>query len=297
MKLFITGATGLIGHALITSLSGNNEIVALTRDIEKAKQSQPTTVSWIDDIQQLSNFNGFDGVINLAGEPIVDKRWSKHRKQVLVNSRLDTTRKLVALINASSEKPRVFISGSAIGYYGRQNSQAIDESFSSPFNEFSHHLCHQWEQCALQANQHTRVCILRTGIVLSAKGGALAKMLPVFRLGLGGPIGNGKQMMSWIHIKDMVDGIQHLLHDSSLDGVFNLTSPGAVSNREFSKTLGTALNRPALLTMPGFVMKALMGEMADLLLFGQNVKPQRLIDSGFTFTHTNINKAFLDLIN
>ena len=293
LHIFITGGTGLIGAALIDNLlSKDTKVTVLTRDLEAARKKLPSHVELIDSLSTLQNLNAIDVVINLAGEPIVNKRWSDNQKQLLEKSRWDTTQQLVTLIEKSDTPPHTFISGSAIGIYGRQGNQAIDESFTQYHQEFSHSLCQRWEDIALKAqSDKTRVCVLRTGIVLSDKGGALSKMTLPFKLGLGGPIGAGDHYMAWIHLDDMVNGILYLIEQSSSQGVFNFTAPHPVSNREFSKALASAVNRPCLLFTPKIALKLAMGEMADLLIYGQNVVPKHLLDDGFTFLYEDINAA------
>ncbi|GAA0852923.1 TIGR01777 family oxidoreductase [Aliiglaciecola litoralis] len=295
--ILITGGTGLIGRALIDKLTGPDyKITVLTRHPKAAKSSLPASTKLITSLQELSNLNDVDAVINLAGEPIVNKRWSTAQKHKIEQSRFATTESLVNLINKSNPPPSVFISGSAIGYYGRQDEHPIDESFDSPHPEYSHTLCKTWENIAFQAqSERTRVCLLRTGIVLSGQGGALSKMVLPFKLGLGGPIGDGKHIMSWIHIDDMVDGILFLLRQKKCQGVYNFTAPNAVSNRVFSKALASAVNRPCVLFTPKLVLTLAMGEMADLLIYGQNVVPRRLLEDGFTFIYTDIDEAFNSL--
>lgn len=190
-----------------------------------------------------------DAVINLAGEPIADKRWTAEQKQRLCHSRWDITQKLVNLFNASDTPPAVLISGSAVGFYGDLGEVVVTED-EPPHNEFTHKLCARWEQLACEAqSDRTRVCLLRTGAVLAPTGGILAKLMPLFRLGLGGPIGNGRQYLAWIHIDDMVNGILWLL-DNDLSGPFNMVSPYPVRNEQFAHSLGHALNRPAIFRVP-----------------------------------------------
>lgn len=292
MKILITGATGLIGSALCKMLADKHELIALTRNINKAKNTLPNSIIVIDDLEKI-NFDDLDAVVNLAGEPIADKRWSAQQKQRIFQSRLRITEQVVKKINASDTPPDVFISGSAVGFYGRQPAEeVITESYSSTYPEFSHQLCKQWEELALKSQSpEVRVCLLRTGIVLSEKGGALAKMLPPFKFGLGGRIASGKQMMSWIHIDDMINAIVFLLEDKKANGAFNLTAPEPVSNITFTRILAHNLNRPALFPMPEFVLRLLFGEMSDLLIYGQNVVPTKLQEAGFSFKFRTLDKA------
>ncbi|MEQ3515590.1 TIGR01777 family oxidoreductase [Pseudoalteromonas sp. BZB3] len=298
MKILITGATGLIGSALCKLLANKHELIALTRNINKAKNTLPNSIDVLDNLEDL-NFDDLDAVINLAGEPIADKRWSAQQKQRIFQSRLGITEQIVTKINASDAPPKVFISGSAIGFYGRQPAEnVITESYSSTYPEFSHQLCKQWEELALQAQSpDVRVCLLRTGIVLSKQGGALDKMLPPFKLGLGGKMASGKQMMSWIHIDDMINAIVFLLDEPNAHGAFNLTAPEPVSNTNFTQILAKTLNRPALFPMPEFVLKLLFGEMSDLLIYGQNVIPEKLEQQGFKFKFETLDTALNEVLN
>jgi len=298
MKILITGATGLIGSALCKILADKHELIALTRNISKAKNTLPNSIKSVDNLEGL-NFDDLDAVINLAGEPIADKRWSAQQKQKIFQSRLSITEQIVTKINASDTPPKVFISGSAIGFYGRQpEEKVITESYSSTYPEFSHQLCKQWEELALLAQSpDVRVCLLRTGIVLSKQGGALDKMLPPFKLGLGGKMASGKQMMSWIHIDDMVNAIVFLLEDEKAHGAFNLTAPEPVSNTNFTQILAKTLKRPALFPMPEFVLKLMFGEMSDLLIYGQNVVPEKLKQQGFKFKFETLDTALNEVLN
>jgi uncharacterized protein (TIGR01777 family) len=239
-----------------------------------------------------------DVVINLAGEAIADKRWTRSQKVKICQSRWQLTHQLTDLINQADAPPSLFISGSAIGIYGSQNEQPIDEKFTDFHEEFTHTVCHQWEQEALSASSNkTRVALLRTGIVLAKNGGAIGKMLLPFKLGLGGMIGNGKQVMSWIHIDDMVEAILHIKDNIDIEGPVNLTAPNAVSNHVFSGALAKQLNRPCLLTTPKWVLKILLGEMSELLINGQNIVPAKLVSSKFTFKHPTIEQALNDLLS
>ncbi|EWH09197.1 sugar nucleotide epimerase [Catenovulum agarivorans DS-2] len=299
MNMLITGGTGLIGRALIASLLSESHaaqntdynITVLTRAPTKAKQMFGASVRVISHLPQASEFK-FTVVINLAGEPIADKRWSQSQKDKICQSRWKITQQLVNLIEQANEKPQVFISGSAIGFYGRQpQGVQVDESHQQINNEFTHQVCSKWEQIALSCQKFTRVCVIRTGIVLSAHGGALAKMLPAFKFGLGGPMGSGEQMMSWIHIDDHVDAIKFLIHNNQCQGPINLTSPNPVSNQVFSQTLASVLSRPCVFRTPKWLLVGIFGEMSDLLLTGQAVIPKHLTDQGFSFQYAELKQA------
>ncbi|QZO11511.1 TIGR01777 family oxidoreductase [Pseudoalteromonas piscicida] len=292
MNIFITGATGLIGKKLCQFLVHKHNLIVLSRSPSKAANLLPSGVSCVTDTDDV-DFNELDAVINLAGEPIANGRWSKEKKQEIYNSRIKITEQIVAAINTATSTPKVFISGSAIGFYGRQpDNLTITEDFKDYHDEFSHRLCKDWEDTAFRAeSSHTRVCILRTGIVLSKSGGALAKMLPPFQFGVGGPIGSGRQIMSWIHIDDMIQAILYILKHDEICGVVNATAPNPLSNKQFSQALARAISRPCLFTVPPFVLKLAYGEMSELLLYGQCVVPKKLLDAGYRFRHDHIEGA------
>ncbi|OTA20420.1 epimerase [Xenorhabdus beddingii] len=297
MHILITGGTGLIGHHLTYRLlSLSHSITILSRSPQKVYALFSDRVECWTTLDDQNNLNGFDAVINLAGEPIVNKRWTPKQKDRLCQSRWQLTERLSQLINASDSPPSVFISGSAIGYYGDQGQSVVTEN-DPPHDEFAHQLCQRWEQLALQAkSEKTRVCLLRTGIVLAKKGGALQKMLPMFRLGLGGKIGNGKQYMPWIHIDDMVNGIYYLLVSPELHGPFNMTSPYPIHNDQFSAVLAKVLHRPSFIRIPAFVLKVMMGEAAGLVLGGQQAIPKNLEEAGFGFRYFRLEEALQDVL-
>lgn len=296
MKILITGGTGLIGSSLIDKLT-SHQVAVLCRNQINAKNQLPRGIELTTSLSDI-DFNELDVVINLAGEPLANKRWTEKQKANICQSRWQLTQQLTDHIKQSATPPHTFISGSAIGFYGRQGCQAIDEDFLNTHDEFSHHLCQQWEAIACNAqSDNTRVCLIRTGIVLAKERGALAKMLPSFKLGLGGPIADGNQMMSWIHIDDMVAVLQETMVNESLSGVINATAPGAVSNEEFAKTLSTVLNRPCVFRMPKFMMKLLFGELSDLLIYGQNVAPTKLMALDFKFKFPQLKQALGEILN
>lgn len=297
MNYLVTGGTGMIGKALVKSLNTiENNISIVTRTkINTIKNSQTSNAKFINKITQ-SDVDTADVIINLAGEPIASKRWTKEQKNTICQSRWQLTEQISTLIKQSKTPPSLFISGSAIGIYGRQNSTMIDEDFIEYHEEFTHHLCATWESLALSAqSEHTRVVTLRTGIVLGASGGALKQMLLPFKLGLGGKMGTGKQIMSWIHIEDMVSAIIHIQHNVELIGPVNMTANNAVTNEEFSQTFAQILGRPCLFSTPSIMVKCLFGEMSDVLLYGQNVKPSKLLTSGFVFKYPDLRIALDDL--
>ncbi|EKJ8218241.1 TIGR01777 family oxidoreductase [Citrobacter sedlakii] len=296
MNILVTGGTGLIGGHLIPRLLAlGHQVTVLTRSPEKARDRLDSRVAlWttLDDKKQLDDV---DAVINLAGEPIADKRWSSAQKERLCQSRWRITQKLADLINGSETPPSVLISGSATGYYGDLGEVVVTEE-EPPHNEFTHKLCARWEQIACTAqSDRTRVCLLRTGVVLAPKGGILGKMVPPFRLGLGGPIGNGRQYLPWIHVDDMVNGILWLL-DNDLRGPFNMVSPYPVRNEQFAHALGHALQRPAFVRVPATAIRLLMGESSVLVLGGQRALPKRLEAAGFAFRWYDLEEALEDVI-
>ncbi|MCK6262206.1 TIGR01777 family oxidoreductase [Vibrio sp. ZSDE26] len=301
MKILITGGTGFIGQELLKSLI-THQVVILTRNIERAKQTlshiSSINLSFVSSLNKLQQLNDFDAIINLAGEPIADKRWSKQQKEKICDSRWEITEKLVALIHASTSPPSVFISGSAVGYYGDQQSHPFDESLHVSQENFPHKVCEKWESIAKRArSEQTRVCVLRTGVVLHPSGGALSKMLPVYKLGLGGAVGSGQQYMPWIHMIDMVRAINHLLDTHHADGEFNLTAPHPVTNQDFSKALAKTLKRPHILFTPDWLIKLMLGECAMLLLDSVRCKPKKLTDLGFRFTYSRIDPALKNLLH
>lgn len=296
MNILITGGTGLVGRHLIPRLLElKHKVTVVTRNPEKARQIFSDRVTYWKGLAGQTHLNEIDAVINLAGEPIADKRWTEAQKQRLCHSRWNMTQQLVDLINASDTPPEVFISGSAIGYYGDLGEVVVNEE-EPPHNEFTHKLCARWEQIACGAqSDKTRICLLRTGAVLARHGGMLAKLLPIFRLGVGGPIGDGRQYLAWIHIDDMVNAMLWLL-DNDLRGPFNMVSPYPVRNEQFAHALGHALHRPAILRAPAMVVRMMMGESSVLVLGGQRALPKRLEAAGFAFRWHDLEEALQDLV-
>ncbi|TPH12092.1 TIGR01777 family oxidoreductase [Litorilituus lipolyticus] len=298
MNYLITGGTGLIGYHLIGKLIQNkrNCVTVLTRNVNKAVKLLDERVNVINRLS-LENIEEADIIINLAGEAIADKRWSRKQKNKICHSRWLLTQQIVSLIEKAKSPPNLLISGSAIGIYGRQSNQPITEEFKDYHEEFSSTVCQRWEKIASKASARTRVALLRTGIVLAKEQGALAKMSLPFRIGLGGKIAQGEQIMSWIHIEDMVNAIIHIIENQTLHGAINITSEKTVTNKQFSFILANTLNRPCLFTTPSFLLKLMFGEMADLLLYGQNVQPKKLKMSNFKFKYENLDIALKSLLN
>ncbi len=297
MKIVASGLSGFIGGELKKALSDRHELVCLKRKGPLKRQSGYREVLWDPQAsgEWVKEIDGADAVINLSGEPIAGKRWTATQKKELILSRLTTTRALVEVIGKAATKPRVLLNASAIGYYGDRGTEPLEEA-SKPGAGFLPDLCKEWERQASKAEAYgVRVVLLRTGIVLGRGGGALAKMLPSFRLGLGGPLGSGRQVMSWIHLEDVVGTILFALENTAVRGPVNLTAPEPVSMSEFARQLGKALRRPAVLPAPTFVLKALLGEMSELLLTGQKVLPQALLSAGYRFRYPALEPALKDL--
>lgn len=296
MDILMTGGTGLIGRAFINRYPDYRYTV-LTRSAKTNAGMFPASVQTIDSLSALTDLDKFDAVINLAGEPILDKRWTDRQKDVICQSRWQITQQLVELFTHSTHPPLVFLSGSAIGVYGNRGDAILSESATVQENDFPTTVCLNWETIARQAQAHTQVVLLRTGIVLDPRGGALNKMLLPFKLGLGGRIGTGRQYMSWIHYQDQVDAMNFLLHERGVAGAVNLVAPGAVTNQEFTRCLARSLHRPALLPVPALALKQLLGESSCLLLDSQRVQPQQLEANGFQFAFGELPGALVDLLN
>lgn len=297
MHILLTGGTGLIGRHLIPRLLQRGaQVSVVTRDVAGARRKLGEGVNLWSGLDQQRDLNAVDAVINLAGEPIADKRWTEQQKQRLCQSRWQITGKLAALINASETPPAVFISGSASGYYGNSGDGVLTEE-DDGHQEFTHLLCAEWEARARAAeSDQTRVCLLRTGVVLAKEGGALGKMKLPFRLGAGGPLGNGRQYMPWIHLDDMLSAILWLLDNPHLSGPFNIVAPYAVRNEQFAAALGHAMHRPAWVRVPASAVRVMMGESSVLVLGGQHLLPKRLEESGFVFRWYQLDKALADVV-
>lgn len=297
-KILITGATGLIGQALARSLLERGDaVVALSRsparavevlghEVEAHAWPEPTMAS-----PPRAALAGADAVVHLLGEPIA-QRWTPAAKQAIRGTRVMSTRHLVAALRElpADVRPAVLVSQSATGYYGPRGDEPLDES-AAPGADFLAGVVTEWEREAEAAANALRVVRTRTGVVLAHGAGALATMLPFFRLGLGGPVGGGRQYVPWIHLDDVIGGIVRCLDDSALAGPVNLTSPGAVANREFSVALGRALHRPAILPVPSLALKLLYGQMATVVLSGQRAVPAALQNAGYGFAYPEIQPA------
>ena len=292
MKIIVSGASGLIGSALVPHLAARgHEVIRLVRRSAGSGESQWDPARGVIDANVVGNA---DAIIHLSGAGIGDKRWSNSYKREILDSRVKSTKLLASVIAGAAKRPSVFLSGSAIGYYGARGDEVLDET-SSLGTGFLAEVCQQWESAATGAG--TRTVFLRTGIVLSPKGGALKKQLPLFKAGLGGRFGRGDQWQSWISIDDEVAAIDHLL-TANVQGPVNLTAPAPVTNMEFARVLGNVLRRPALFPVPAIGPKLLLGaELADALLFtGQRVLPRALSASGFQFAHPTLDIALRALL-
>ncbi len=290
MRIGITGASGLIGSALVPALRADgHDVVRFVRGEAAGADERP----WEPSTRTLDprHVEDLDAVVHLAGAGVADERWSEQRKRVVLGSRVDGTT-AVAQALAAAQGPKVLLSSSAIGFYGDTGDRLTDES--GPTGEgFLADVCRQWEACTAPAEAAgARVAHLRTGIVLSGKGGALEPQLPVFKLGLGAPLGTGRQWTSWISLQDEVAAIRHLL-TADVAGPVNLVGPAPVTNKDFTKALGRALHRPTLpIKVPAFALRAMLGPFADEgVLIGQRLAPKVLQDSGFAFAHTDVDSA------
>jgi uncharacterized protein (TIGR01777 family) len=300
MKILMTGATGFIGSKLIDALSQRgDEVIAVTRNTSSAAARALATKRGItvtsSPIAEL--VSRVDAVVNLAGEPVIGKRWTPEQKKVLRDSRVKTTNAIFEAIERSSVKPRVVVSASAIGYYGPTADEVLTED-SAPGSDFLATLCADWEKAALErAVPGVRTVVTRIGVVLGREGGALEQMARPFRLFGGGPVGDGSQWISWIHIDDVVGLLLAALDDERYAGVYNLTAPEPLTNREFSKLLGKALHRPSWLPVPKAALKVAFGEVAYVLTTGQRVKPAAALKSGYRFQHPSAEEALRSLLS
>ncbi|XGA80376.1 TIGR01777 family oxidoreductase [Halomonas sp. CH40] len=295
MRVLITGGSGFVGQRLCKRLAAQGHALqVVSRTPEKARSRLPEGCDIRESAQAFAD-SPPEALINLAGESIAAKRWSEPQKEELVQSRLKATQQLVTLCEQLKENgqplPHTLLSASAMGYYGDQGANKVTEE-TSPNDEFAHRLCAQWEEAARQVEAlGVRLAILRIGLVLDAGGGTLQKMLPPFKLGLGGRFGDGKQFMPWIHRDDLVEAMLFLLEDQTLTGPFNASAPHPVTNAEFTRTLAKTLKRPAIFPVPAPVLKLGFGEMSQLLLTGADMRPARLEAAGFTFQYPTLDKA------
>jgi uncharacterized protein (TIGR01777 family) len=301
MQVVITGGSGLIGSEVARDLgSAGHEVVILTRDPTKAALPPNTrAVQWDGKTATgwSSLLDGNTAIVHLAGESIAAGRWSDAKKRRIRESRVESGQAVIAAIRQAKERPRVLLQGSAVGYYGPCGDEVVTES-SPPGRDFLADICVEWESSTAEAEGlGVRRAILRTGVVLSRNGGALPRMAIPFRMMAGGSLGSGRQWFPWIHIADEVAAIRFLIEREDARGPFNLTAPRPLTNRDFSSALGKALHRPSLAFAPGFALRAVMGEMADMLLNGQRAVPQRLLELGYAFRYPEALPALRSLLD
>lgn len=304
MRIFVTGGSGLVGSRLKKRLRERGDDVAiLTRQPDAlVKEAGVVAVAgdpmqkgpWMDAVKEC------DAVVNLVGEGIFNKRWSPEFKDVMFKSRIESTKNVVEALKAAPLRaggsPKVLVSATAIGYYGPHGDEELTET-SAPGSDVMAQLCVQWEQAAKEAAAAgVRVALLRIGVVLDKNGGALAKMLPPFKMFVGGPIGNGKQYMSWIHHDDLVGQILFAIDNATVVGPLNGTAPKPVTNAEFSKALGKVLGRPSFMPTPAFALKLALGEVADVITKGQRVIPKASLDAGYKFKFTDVEAALAEIM-
>ena len=303
MRLLLLGCTGFVGKELVPALlkEGHELCIISRKNINNLRINIPLDKykflkidlskkqNWSNE-NLLSNLKDSDGIINLIGEPIADKKWTDIQKEEIEKSRINSTKFLMETLKKSRINPKVIVNGSAIGFYGTSLTQEFNENSQSG-NDFLANLCNKWEEVANGKPFFSRLVIFRIGIVLEAEGGALGKMLPVFKIGLGGPIGDGKQWMSWIHRSDLCGLIIKALVDKQFSGVYNAVAPETVLMKDFSKTLGRCLNRPNLLPVPGTILKLLLGDGAKLVLEGQKVISIKLQEKIYKFKYPLLEKA------
>lgn len=292
MQILITGGTGLIGRNLCKRwLSQGHEVYVWSRASEKVASICGPTVHGVKTLSEIDQVP-FDAVVNLAGAPIADKPWTPARRKLLLDSRIALTDELVAWLAQQEHKPEVLISGSAVGWYGNGGEQILNDDSPQQSQDFATQLCAAWEASALAAESlGIRVVLIRTGLVLTGQGGFLSRLTPLFKCGLGGKQGSGQQWMPWVHLEDEVGMIDYVLHHSECSGPYNACAPNPVRNHDFAKALGSHLNRPAILPVPGFMLKMILGDMAELILGGQRLQPKRIVEAGYTFKYENLEGA------
>lgn len=302
-RILVTGASGTIGSAVCRKLlSRGDQVIALSRDPDRSADKLPTSVQWhawrdpLATAPPAAALEHADAVIHLLGEPI-SQRWSAEAKKAIRDSRVLATRNLVESLRHLPDEqcPRALVSQSATGFYGARGSEQLDEDASAG-EDFLARVVGAWEQEALRATPACRVVVARTGVVLSRSGGALAKMLPFFRAGIGGPVAGGRQYFPWVHIDDLAAALVFCADSAEAVGAVNVTAPRPVDNAELSRALGHVLHRPAVLPVPALALKLLYGEMAEIVTTGQRVIPRRLEELGFSFEHPEIEPALRDVL-
>lgn len=299
MKVLITGGTGLVGQKLQRELlNKGHQLVLMTRNPDKYKLIKNIEYKkWnsISDPFPTEALEGVDSIVNLMGENLADKRWSPQQKEKLKSSRIIGTQKIVDAVNKANHVLKSFISASAIGIYPVNKSETLDENTKNG-EGFLANLCQDWEASTSNLKNAERKITIRIGVVLAKSGGALGKLIPLFKTGLGGPIGKGQQYMSWIHVSDLVSLLSSAIEDQSYNGVYNGTTPKPVTNLEFTKALARALHRPALFPVPPFMLKLAMGEMSSIILDSQKVISTRLSENHFQFMFPNLEEALQNII-
>lgn len=296
MKILVAGSTGLVGKALSLSLEKNYEVIKLVR---KNKKLDVNEFFWDPENGELSKdaLEGVYAIVNLSGETI-SSYWTQSKKQKILSSRVVPTALLVNKALEQKDPPKIFINASATGYIGAKTDEVIFHPSEEPFRGFLSQVCDSWENAMKPAyNKNIRCLALRFGAILSKNGGALKSMMPAFKMGVGGCIGSGKQLMSWIAIDDVVNAIKHVLENDNCHGAYDFVSPIKVTNEEFTKKLGGVLNRPTFMSMPAFLVRILFGQLADeILLNSSDAKPRRLLESGYKFLYPDLEKALQHIL-
>ena len=291
-RVLLSGGTGFVGRRLLRHLrERGDEVTVVTRDpARRAGGEGVSYAAWLPDV------SGFDAVLHLAGEPIFGQRWDEGVKHRILLSRKEGTARIVDSMASTPDRPRVLVSASAVGYYGDGGERLLPEA-APPGQDFMAEVCKVWEREALRATElGLRVACLRFGIVLGPEGGALKQLLLPFKLGVGGPIGSGRQYMSWIHVEDLARLIVHAMVSPGVHGAVNAVAPAPVTNKEFSKALGRALHRPAVLPLPPFALRLALGEVASVVTMSQRCVPEKALAAGFEFAHPEIDEALRDLL-
>jgi uncharacterized protein (TIGR01777 family) len=300
MRIVAAGATGFLGRPLVEALVADGHSVTLLTRRPGAGSRNVAEVGWQPDGTAgpwARALEGADAVVNLAGEPIAEGRWTSERKAAIVESRLLATRSVVAAMDGAAARPPLLLNGSAVGYYGPRGDEVVNEA-NAPGTDFLARVCTEWEAEARAADTMTRLVCIRTGLVLDRHEGALPQMLPPFWFGAGGPVGSGRQYWPWIHLQDWVDLVRFVIQTPTASGPLNATAPAPVPNAEFAAALGRTLGRPAFLRAPGFALKLLLGEMAGpLLLSGQRAVPAKAEAIGVTFTFRQLDDALRAIFN